>query len=154
MSLVTHLTILLTASLIIGLEYHWSSQQSIMNHNDVKVIGGTNFWLHSNKTGYDITHPPSPDAPAIYPRSRVETTTEPVTFDPAKTALLVIDMQNYFLSPHLGRPESSPGLKLVDVLVEIAAEEVAPIAADAGFESTHQWRDEEWQFAESLLVAR
>jgi uncharacterized SAM-dependent methyltransferase len=35
-----------------------------------------------------------------------------------------------------------------------AAEEVAPIAADAGFECTHQWRDEEWQFAESLLVAR
>jgi len=35
-----------------------------------------------------------------------------------------------------------------------AADEVAPIAADAGFECTHQWRDEEWQFAESLLVAR
>ncbi|CDY74389.1 ABC transporter ATP-binding protein [Caballeronia glathei] len=35
-----------------------------------------------------------------------------------------------------------------------AAEEVAPIAADAGFERTHQWRDDEWGFAESLLVAR
>ncbi|CAH2795836.1 MAG: SAM-dependent methyltransferase [uncultured Caballeronia sp.] len=35
-----------------------------------------------------------------------------------------------------------------------AAEEVTPIAADAGFECTHQWCDDEWQFAESLLVAR
>ncbi|QSN63233.1 L-histidine N(alpha)-methyltransferase [Caballeronia sp. M1242] len=35
-----------------------------------------------------------------------------------------------------------------------AAEEVAPIAIDAGFECTHQWRDDEWHFAESLLVAR
>lgn len=35
-----------------------------------------------------------------------------------------------------------------------AAEEVTPIAADAGFECTHQWRDDKWQFAESLLVAR
>jgi dimethylhistidine N-methyltransferase len=35
-----------------------------------------------------------------------------------------------------------------------AADEVAPIAADAGFECTHQWRDEQWQFAESLLVAK
>jgi dimethylhistidine N-methyltransferase len=35
-----------------------------------------------------------------------------------------------------------------------AAEEVAPIAADAGFDCAHQWRDEAWGFAESLLVAR
>jgi L-histidine Nalpha-methyltransferase len=35
-----------------------------------------------------------------------------------------------------------------------AAEEVAPIAADAGFQCAHQWRDDEWGFAESLLVAR
>jgi L-histidine Nalpha-methyltransferase len=35
-----------------------------------------------------------------------------------------------------------------------SAEEVAPIAVDAGFECTHQWCDEEWQFAESLLIAR
>ncbi|KNH05836.1 ABC transporter ATP-binding protein [Candidatus Burkholderia brachyanthoides] len=35
-----------------------------------------------------------------------------------------------------------------------SAEEVALIAGDAGFECTHQWCDEEWQFAESLLIAR
>lgn len=35
-----------------------------------------------------------------------------------------------------------------------AAEEVAPIAADAGFDCAYQWRDDGWGFAESLLVAR
>jgi L-histidine N-alpha-methyltransferase len=32
--------------------------------------------------------------------------------------------------------------------------EVGPLAADAGFEFTKQWLDDEWGFAESLLVAR
>ncbi|KAK8137211.1 Ureidoacrylate amidohydrolase RutB [Apiospora sp. TS-2023a] len=88
--------------------------------HDVEVIGGNNFWLYSKTTGYDITHPPTPDAPPIYPRIRVDTTTEPVEFDPAKTALVVIDLQNYFLSPHLGRPADSPWLKLVDTLLDQA----------------------------------
>jgi len=35
-----------------------------------------------------------------------------------------------------------------------AADEVGPLAADAGFIFTRQWRDEKWGFAESLLVAR
>jgi uncharacterized SAM-dependent methyltransferase len=35
-----------------------------------------------------------------------------------------------------------------------AADEVAPFAADAGFDCAHQWRDDAWGFAESLLVAR
>jgi len=33
-------------------------------------------------------------------------------------------------------------------------EEVGPLAADAGLECAAQWLDEEWGFAESLLVAR
>lgn len=35
-----------------------------------------------------------------------------------------------------------------------AADEVGPLASDAGFELAKQWRDEEWGFAESLLVVR
>jgi L-histidine Nalpha-methyltransferase len=34
------------------------------------------------------------------------------------------------------------------------AGEVRPLAADAGFECSSQWLDDEWGFAESLLVAR
>jgi dimethylhistidine N-methyltransferase len=37
---------------------------------------------------------------------------------------------------------------------KFAADEVAPFAADAGFDCAHQWVDDEWGFAESLLVAR
>lgn len=91
-----------------------------MINKDNVVIGLKNFWLHSKSAGYDITHPPTPDAPAIYPRVCVETTTEPVTFDPTKTALMVVDLQHYFLSPHLGRPSNSLGLNLVDTLLEKA----------------------------------
>jgi L-histidine N-alpha-methyltransferase len=32
--------------------------------------------------------------------------------------------------------------------------EVEPLAADAGFECARQWLDDEWGFAESLLVAK
>lgn len=35
-----------------------------------------------------------------------------------------------------------------------AADEVGPLASDAGFTLAKQWCDEEWGFAESLLVAR
>ncbi|KAK7912198.1 hypothetical protein PG985_014679 [Apiospora marii] len=86
---------------------------------DLDVIGSdNNFWLYSKKGGYDITHPPTPGAKGIYPRIRVQSTTGTVELDPAKAALVVIDLQNYFLSPALGRPTDSLGLKLVDKLLK------------------------------------
>lgn len=86
-----------------------------------QVYGGRkNFWIYSEDEGYDITHPPTPDAPPIYPRISVETSKDPVTFDPAKTALVVIDLQNYFLSPLLGRPKDAVGMKVVDMLLKVA----------------------------------
>ena len=56
------------------------------------------------------------------------TTKERATIDPAKTALVVIDMQNCFLSPLLGRPSNSIGLGLVDKLVN----EAIPACRKAG----------------------
>lgn len=86
-----------------------------------KIIGGPkNFWLWSKKGGFDLTHPINPEAPPVSPRITVETTKEPATIDPNKTALVVIDFQNYFLSPLLGRPSPSAGLNAVDKLLEIA----------------------------------
>lgn len=38
--------------------------------------------------------------------------------DPTKTALAIVDLQNYFLSPALGRPSKSLGLKLAESLKE------------------------------------
>nr|RBR00957.1 hypothetical protein FVER53263_20338 [Fusarium verticillioides] len=85
----------------------------------VKTVGGkNNFWLWTKKDGFDLTHPPTPGSPSIYPRITLNTRTEKATIDPSKTALVVIDMQNYFLSPFLGRPPKSPGLGIVDKLVK------------------------------------
>lgn len=73
------------------------------------IIGNAkSFWLYSPTTGFDLTHPSSPSSPPITPRLTLSTTTSPIALDPAKTALVIIDMQNYFLSPALGRAKG-PG---------------------------------------------
>lgn len=83
-----------------------------------EVVGGKqNFWLPSAADGFDLTHPPAPDSPPIYARLLLKTVTEQVTIDPVKTALVVVDMQNYFLSPCLGRPSDAVGMKVVDKLL-------------------------------------
>lgn len=92
-----------------------------MATSDVEVIGGSkNFWLYSKEHGFDLTHPATPTSPLIYPRIPLETRSAPVTIDPKKTALVVIDLQNYFLSPALGRPADAIGMKVVDKLLQVA----------------------------------
>jgi len=75
-----------------------------------KTIIGTadNFWLFDENSGFDITHPETPSSPLIYPRLTLQTSKTPVTLAPQKTAVVVIDMQNVFLSSAMGR-EKSPG---------------------------------------------
>ncbi|KAH8810905.1 Isochorismatase-like protein [Xylogone sp. PMI_703] len=86
-----------------------------------KVIGGTkNFWTWSKDGGFDLTHPLKPTSPPVYPRIPLATRKGPITIDPHKTALVIVDMQNYFLSPLLGRPFNSVGLKAVDELLKHA----------------------------------
>ena len=93
-----------------------------------KVIGGpTNFWLYSETEGYDITHPPTPNAPKIYPRITLQTQESRVVIDPTKTALVIVDLQNYFLSPALRRPAKSLGLQVVEKL-----KTVIPACRNAG----------------------
>ncbi|KAF2651601.1 Isochorismatase hydrolase [Lophiostoma macrostomum CBS 122681] len=95
----------------------------------VKVIGGMeNFWLYSEAAGYDITHPPTPDSPKVYPRLSVQTKEDSVILDPTKTALVIVDLQNYFLSPALGRPADSAGLQVVEKLKTV----VIPACRKAG----------------------
>ena len=84
------------------------------------IIGNSkSFWLWNSDSGFDLTHPSIPDAPAISPRVRIETTTTAITIDPAKSALVIIDMQNFFLSPALGRAKGN-GHKALDQLVQNA----------------------------------
>ncbi|KAJ4327581.1 hypothetical protein N0V84_001970 [Fusarium piperis] len=90
-----------------------------MTYDKMKVIGGkNNFWLWSEETGFDLTHPDEPSSSPAYPRISLTTSTEHVTIDPTKTALVVVDMQNYFLSPLLGRPYDGPGLRVATILEE------------------------------------
>ena len=92
------------------------------------VIGNSkSFWLYDSAIGFDLTHPPAPSSPAVTPRLTIETTTSPIAVDPAKTALVVIDMQNYFLSSALGRARGK-GHDALDELVEHAV----PAARNAG----------------------
>lgn len=90
-----------------------------MTVEKVKVIGGKkNFWIWSEESGFDLTHPPTPKSSPIYPRIPLATTKSRAVIDPSKSALVIIDMQNYFLSPLLGRPSNSVGLGIVDKLVK------------------------------------
>lgn len=97
-----------------------------------KVIGGPdNFWLYSEAEGYDITHPPTPSAPKTYPRMTLSPTDgSRVVIAPAKTALVIIDLQNYFLSPALKRPHESLALRVVEKLKN----EAIPACRKAGIQ--------------------
>jgi hypothetical protein len=101
---------------------------------NVKIIGGPeDFWLYSETGGYDITHPGSkPDAPKVYPRMTLQTQEARAVIDPAKTALVIIDLQNYFLSPALGRPSESLGIQVAEKLTSVAI----PACRKAGIPNT------------------
>lgn len=60
-----------------------------------------NFWLWSLEEGYDLSRPMHPDSAPVLNRIRLECQVSNVTIDPAKTALLIIDLQNFTLSPAL-----------------------------------------------------
>lgn len=97
-------------------------------HRKAVIGDSSNFWLYSSRTGFDLSHPASPYAPPIRPRLTFSTTASPITVDPAKTALVVIDMQNFFLSPAFGRDVHGAGHKALKQLVDNAI----PAARKAG----------------------
>jgi nicotinamidase-related amidase len=88
-------------------------------HHRAVIGNADHFWLYSSRTGFDLTCPsqacPAPSSPPI----RIETTTSPITIDATKSALVIIDMQNYFLSEALGRSRGA-GHAALDQLTEYA----------------------------------
>jgi nicotinamidase-related amidase len=71
------------------------------------IIGNSkNFWKWSKEEGFDLTHPPTPDSEPVQPRLTLQCAMTPVAIDPAKTALLIIDLQNYDLHEALGNDNS------------------------------------------------
>ncbi|KAI5259393.1 Isochorismatase hydrolase [Aureobasidium subglaciale] len=80
-----------------------------MGNERKAIIGNTaNFWLHSSKQNrFDLTHPKTPSSEAVSPRLDLITSNTPITIDPQKTALVIIDMQNFFLSEGFGRKKGA-----------------------------------------------
>jgi nicotinamidase-related amidase len=76
-------------------------------HRKAFIGPSQNFWLHSTRTGFDLTHPLDPNKPSSSPTLTLRTTTSPITVSPSKSALVIIDMQNFFLSPSFGRSEGA-----------------------------------------------
>ncbi|KAI8942239.1 hypothetical protein NX059_000322 [Plenodomus lindquistii] len=92
------------------------------------VIGSpSNFWLHSSQSGFNLTHPAHPSTPPTTTPLALHTTTSPISIDPAKSALVIIDMQNFFLSEALGK-KRGPGHTAADNLARYAI----PAARKAG----------------------
>lgn len=66
------------------------------------VDGPENFWLWSPEEGYDLTRPANnPDSGPKASPLHLECQISDITIDPAKTALLIIDLQSFTLSPAL-----------------------------------------------------
>lgn len=98
-------------------------------HRKATIGTSSNFWLHSSRTStFDLTHPSTPASESTSPRLDLHTTTTPITVDPAKTALIIIDMQNFFLSPSLGRSTTGAGHSALHALQHTAI----PAARKAG----------------------
>ncbi|KAJ2992025.1 hypothetical protein NUW58_g2312 [Xylaria curta] len=90
-----------------------------------------NFWLYSpSPPSYDLTRPLAAHFPPPSPSDTVklETTKEPVVISSNHTALVIVDMQNFFLSPHLGAAPDSPANLAKNVLINTAI----PAARKAG----------------------
>ncbi|KAJ8132116.1 hypothetical protein O1611_g1505 [Lasiodiplodia mahajangana] len=85
----------------VGKQPDWRTQP---RHDQSPVVLGNskNFWIWSKENGFDLTHPPTPHSKPIEPRLRLQCSLTPVVIDPAKTALLIIDIQNYDLHEALG----------------------------------------------------
>jgi nicotinamidase-related amidase len=74
-----------------------------------------NHWRYNPATGMiDLVRKVSTCSSPL----TLKTTTNPIRIDPATTALLIIDMQNFFLSPALGKPDPSPGLEAAGMLLK------------------------------------
>ncbi|CAF9909835.1 MAG: hypothetical protein HETSPECPRED_009532 [Heterodermia speciosa] len=90
-----------------------------------------NHWLWSSSPLYfDLTRPPPPEYPLPSPSTTINlsTTTTAVILDPNTSALLIIDMQNFFLSTCLGRPADGAGNRAARCLLNDAI----PAARRAG----------------------
>lgn len=89
-----------------------------------------NFWLWTPEEGYDLTRPTNPDLVPKASSMRHECQVSDITIDPAKTALLIIDLQNFTLSQAL-RPNLPPEMSEAE---EVILKHGIPAARKAGIQ--------------------
>lgn len=89
------------------------------NHACSTIGGKGNSWVFSAANGFDLTRSQYQDLGKNSPGVKIQTTTVPITINPSRSALIIIDMQNYFLSRALGRNAKS-GRHLIDRLLQDA----------------------------------
>jgi nicotinamidase-related amidase len=82
------------------------------------VVGSaTNFWIWQEESGWDLTHPLHPDASPIDPQLALSCEISNVAIDPQKTALVIIDMQNFSMSSAV---DGDVRLRVEDALLRYA----------------------------------
>ena len=70
----------------------------VSNEGEFFIGNPLNFWRFSSKHGFDLTRPRDDQTNASI---HLETTTIPILIDPRRSALIIIDMQNFFLHPNV-----------------------------------------------------
>ncbi|KAF2964111.1 hypothetical protein GQX73_g9474 [Xylaria multiplex] len=118
-----------TASSAVGVQTPSEDTLPSVHRSPVVVGNSSDFWLFTNRDGFDMTHPATPSSPPVYPRVTLETTNSAITIAPSKTALVIIDMQNFFLSAALGRSHHE-GLEAEEKLLKLGI----PAAREAGIQ--------------------
>ena len=98
------------------------------------VIGKPpNHWLYSSSPPtFDLTRPSPPEyaVPPLTNSITLSTSTKPIIISPSESALVIIDMQNFFLSIYLGRSADGAGNKAGRRLLETGI----PAARKAGIQ--------------------
>lgn len=98
-----------------------TSSEEDSTSKPIQIGSSKNFWLYDPQTSsFDLSHPPPlfPPLPQDKPLT-LKTTTNPIKISPSKTALVIIDMQNFFLSPLIHKTRG-PGHIALDNLAETA----------------------------------
>lgn len=109
-----------------------ASASDVVNAQAKSVVVGNekNFWFWSESLGWDLRHPSSPDAQPFKGGLSLPCDISNVTIDPAKTALLVIDMQNFSMATSLGNDVTKPLQQAEDAIENFAV----PAARKAGIQ--------------------
>lgn len=93
---------------------------SKVNSRTKMIIGNaTNFWRYSNENGFDLTRR-NDDEKSV--GISFQTTTIPIRIDPKRSAVVIIDMQNFFLHPSVrSHPTGlAASQKLLDYVIPAA----------------------------------